>query len=78
MVLMTMKSPWKDLLINASHVLRQSILVEISGRSTGNYYSTIIADVSETITIDAPSKSSPHNAQNEPRTTPRQLILVEI
>jgi len=53
-------------------------LVEISGRSTGNYYSTIIADVSETITIDAPSKSSPHNAQNEPRMTLRWLILVEI
>ena len=32
------KSPWKDLSINASYVSRQSILAEILGRSTDNYY----------------------------------------
>jgi len=36
-----MESSQKDLLINTSHVSRQSILVEILGKSTGNYYSTI-------------------------------------
>jgi len=40
-VLTAMESPWKDLLINTSHVLRQSILAEILGRSTGNYHGTI-------------------------------------
>ena len=35
MVLIATKSPWKDLLINASHISRQLILV-ISGRSTDN------------------------------------------
>jgi len=40
-VLMAMESPQKDLLIDASHVSRQSILAEISGRSTGNYYGTV-------------------------------------
>ena len=41
MVSMAPKSPWKDLSIDTSHVLRQSIMVEILGRSTGNHYSTI-------------------------------------
>jgi len=41
MVLMAIGSPQKDLLINTSHVLRQSILVEILGRSTGNHHGTI-------------------------------------
>ena len=41
MVLTAMESPWKDLLIDASYVLRQSILTKISDRLTGNYYSTI-------------------------------------
>jgi len=40
-VLTAMESPWKDLLINTSHVLRQSILAEILGRSTGNHHGTI-------------------------------------
>jgi len=40
-VSMATKSPQKDLLIDASHVLRQSILAEILSRSTGNYYVTI-------------------------------------
>ena len=50
-----MESPQKDLLINASHVLRWSILAEISGRSTDNYYGTIyqIIDISETAMINA-------------------------
>jgi len=41
MVLKATKSPQKDLLIDSSHVLRQSILAEILSRSTGNYYVTI-------------------------------------
>jgi len=41
MVLMAMESPQEDLLINASHVSRQSVLAKISGRSTGNHHSTI-------------------------------------
>jgi len=40
-VLMAMKSPWKDLLIDTSHILRQSVMDEILGRSTGNHYGTI-------------------------------------
>jgi len=32
------KSPQRDLLIDASHILRQSILDEILGRSTGNHH----------------------------------------
>ena len=35
------ESPWKDLLIDTSHVLKQSVLAEILGRSTGNHYGTI-------------------------------------
>ena len=38
---MATESPQKDLFIDASHILRQSVLAEISGRSTGNYYGTI-------------------------------------
>ena len=38
---MAMESSQKDLLIDASHVLRQPILAEISDRSTSNYYGTI-------------------------------------
>ena len=39
--LIAMESPWKYLLIDASHVLRQLILAEILGRSTSNYHGTI-------------------------------------
>ena len=35
------KSPWKDLSINTSHVLRRSIKAKILGRSTGNHHSTV-------------------------------------
>jgi len=35
------KSPQKDLLIDVSHVSRQSILTEILSRSTGNHQVTI-------------------------------------
>jgi len=41
MVLTATESPQKDLLIDASHVLRQSILAEILSRSIGNYHSTV-------------------------------------
>jgi len=41
-VLMAMESPQEDLLINASHVSRQSILAKISGKSTGNHYGTVM------------------------------------
>ena len=40
-VSMATESPQKDLLIDASYVLRQSILVKILGRSTGNHYGTV-------------------------------------
>jgi len=40
-VSMAMESSQKDLLINASHVSRQSILAKISDRSTGNYYGIV-------------------------------------
>jgi len=35
------RKPLKNLLINASHVLRQSVLAEISSKSTGNHYVTV-------------------------------------
>jgi len=35
------ESPQKDLLINASHVSRQSILAKILSRSTSNYHVTV-------------------------------------
>jgi len=41
MVLMVPKSPYENLLIDISHVLRQSILAEISGKLVDNYYGTI-------------------------------------
>ena len=41
MASMAMESLQKDLLIDVSHVLRQSILAKILGRSTGNYYGTV-------------------------------------
>ena len=41
MVSIVPESPWKDLLIYTSHVLRQLVLAEISDRSVGNYYSTV-------------------------------------
>jgi len=41
MVLMAMESPQKDLFIDASYILGQSILAEILGRSTGNHYGTV-------------------------------------
>jgi len=40
-VSMDTESPWKDLLINTSHVSKQSVMAEILGRSTGNHHSTI-------------------------------------
>jgi len=40
-VSMAVESPQKDLLIDTSYVSRQSILAKISGRSTGNYHSTV-------------------------------------
>jgi len=40
-VSMAPKSPWKDLSIDTSHVLKQLIMAKILGRSTGNHYSTI-------------------------------------
>jgi len=54
-VLMATESFQKDLLINASYVLRQLILVEILGRSTGNYYGTVyqITNISKTAIIYA-------------------------
>jgi len=54
-VSMAMESSQKDLLIDASHISRQLILAEISGRSTGNHYGTIyqIANISETAMINA-------------------------
>ena len=36
-----MESPQKDLSIDASHILRQSILAEILSRSTGNHHVTV-------------------------------------
>jgi len=41
MVSKATESPQKDLLINASHILRQSILAEILSRSTGNHHVTV-------------------------------------
>ena len=40
-VSMATESPWKDLSICTSHVLRQSVMAEILGRSTGNHHGTI-------------------------------------
>ena len=40
MVLIAPRSPKKGLLIDASYILRQLILTEISGRSVGNHYGT--------------------------------------
>jgi len=40
-VSMAMESPWKDLLIDTSHILRQSVLVEILSRSIGNHHVTV-------------------------------------
>jgi len=41
MASIAMESLQKDLSIGASHVLRQSIMVEILDRSTGNHYGTV-------------------------------------
>jgi len=41
MVLMATESPHKDLSIDVSYVLRQSILAKILSKSTGNHYVTI-------------------------------------
>ena len=38
---MAIESPWENLLIDTSHVSKQSIIAEILGRSTGNYHGTI-------------------------------------
>jgi len=40
-VSMATESPWKDLLIDTSHVLRRSIMAKILGRSTGNHHGTV-------------------------------------
>ena len=40
-VLMAPESPWKNLLINTSHVLKWSIVAKILGRSIGNHYGTV-------------------------------------
>ena len=40
-VLMAPKSPWKDLSIDTTHVLKRLVMAEILGKSTGNYYGTI-------------------------------------
>ena len=40
-VSMATESPWKGLLIDTSHALKQSVLAEILGRSTGNHHSII-------------------------------------
>ena len=41
MVSMAPESPWKDLLIDTSYVLKKSVMAEILGRLTGNHYGTI-------------------------------------
>ena len=41
MVSKAMESPQKDLSIDASHILKQSILAEILSRLTGNHHITI-------------------------------------
>jgi len=41
MVSKAMKSPQKDLSIDASYISRRSILAEILSRSTGNYHVTV-------------------------------------
>jgi len=41
MVSMAIKSPENDFSINASHILRRSILAKISGRSTDNHHGTV-------------------------------------
>ena len=48
------ESPLKDLSIDASHISRQLILVEISGKSVGNHHGTVycIANILGTTTID--------------------------
>jgi len=40
-VLTAPESSWKDLLINTSHISRQSIFAKILGKSVDNYYGTI-------------------------------------
>ena len=35
------ESPWEDLSIDTSHVLKQSVMAKILGRSTGNHYGTV-------------------------------------
>jgi len=41
MVSMATESPWKELSIDTSHILKQSVLAKILGRSTGNHYGTV-------------------------------------
>jgi len=38
---MATESPWKDLSIDTSHVLKWSVLAKILGRSTDNHYGTV-------------------------------------
>jgi len=40
-VLTAPESPWKDLSIDISHALKQSMMAEILDRSTGNYHGTV-------------------------------------
>ena len=40
-VLMVPKSPWKDLSIDTSQVLKRSVMAEILDRSTGNHHGTV-------------------------------------
>ena len=40
-VSMATESPWKDLLIDTSHISKQLIMAKILGKSTGNHYGTI-------------------------------------
>ena len=40
-VLMAIESPWKDLLIDTSHVSKRLVLAKILGRSTSNHHGTV-------------------------------------
>jgi len=55
MILMAPQSPWEDLSIDTSHILKQSIVAKILGRSTGNHHGTIyqITNILETAIIYA-------------------------
>ena len=40
MVSMVLESPKKEILINTSHILRQSILAKLLSKSVGNHHGT--------------------------------------